>query len=212
MASSVIHMAVASEINKVIRRDNGRLLIGSIAPDISKQVGESKVKSHFLDEQGNDIPNMDRFLEKYKSKLDDDFVLGYYIHLYTDYSWFKYFLPEVYEKDCVTKLDGTVVKCNGRMINQYIYNDYTNLNVDLLDIYDMDLNIFYNEPPEFENIIEEIPMDKIRIIIDQVSIIIENTKVKKDLVFNMDNVTKFIKMCVDLITSKLDELGIYEVI
>ena len=110
MASSVIHMAVASEINKVIRRDNDRLLIGSIAPDISKQVGESKVKSHFLDEQGNDIPNMDRFLEKYKSKLDDDFVLGYYIHLYTDYLWFKYFLPEVYKKDCVTKLDGTVVK------------------------------------------------------------------------------------------------------
>ena len=212
MASSVIHMAVASEINKVIRRDNDRLLIGSIAPDISKQVGESKVKSHFLDEQGNDIPNMDRFLEKYKSKLDDDFVLGYYIHLYTDYLWFKYFLPEVYKKDCVTKLDGTVVKCNGRMINQYIYNDYTNLNVDLLDIYDMDLSIFYNEPPEFENIIEEIPMDKIQIIIDQASIIIENTKVKKDLIFNMDNVTKFIKMSVDLIISKLDELGIYEVI
>ena len=212
MASSVIHMAVASEINKSIGRDNDKLLIGSIAPDISKQVGESKVKSHFLDEQGNDIPNIDRFLEKYKSKLDDDFVLGYYIHLYTDYLWFKYFLPEVYEKDCVTKLDGTVVKCNGRMINQYIYNDYTNLNVDLLDIYDMDLSIFYNEPPKFENIIEEIPMDKIQIIIDQASIIIENTKVKKDLVFNMDNVTKFIKMCVDLTLAKLDELGIYEVI
>lgn len=213
MASSVIHMAVASEINKSIGRDNDKLLIGSIAPDISKHVGESKVKSHFLDvNDGTDIPNIDRFLDKYKDKLDDDFVLGYFIHLYTDYLWFKYFMPEVYKNNYITKLDGTVVKCNGRMWSLYVYNDYTNLNVQLLDIYNMDLNIFYNEPPVLENIIEEIPMDRIQLILDQASIIIENTKEKKDLIFNVENVKKFIKMCVDLTLAKLDELGIYEVI
>ena len=98
MASSIIHMAVANEINKVLKRDNNKLLIGSIAPDISKQVGQTKLHSHFLDNNDTNIPNMDRFLEKYKDKLDDDFVMGYYIHLYTDYFWFKYFIPEIYDE------------------------------------------------------------------------------------------------------------------
>ena len=72
----------------------------------------------------------------------------------------------------------------------------------------MDLKIFYNEPPIINNIIEEIPMDKLDVIIKQVSIIIENTKKNKDLVFNIDNINKFIETSVDLIIAKLKELNI----
>lgn len=208
MASSMIHIAVANEINKKLNRDSSKLLIGSIAPDLSKQVGETKVKSHFLDNNDTNIPNLDRFLEKYSDKLNDDFVLGYFIHLYTDYLWFKYFTPEVYDKDIITKLDGTVVKCTGRMAEMYIYNDYTNMNAQLLDIYNLDLKIFYNDIPEIDNIIEEIPMDKLNVIIDQMSIIIENSKVTKDLVFNIENIVQFIETNVDLISAKLKELNI----
>ena len=65
MASSVIHMAVASEINKTLKRNIDKLLVGSIAPDLSKHIGESKIKSHFLDEQDNfEIPHIDKFLDK----------------------------------------------------------------------------------------------------------------------------------------------------
>ena len=63
MASSVIHLAVANEINKELNRDKTKLLIGSISPDISKLIGEAKQKSHFLDNNDN-IPNLDKFLEK----------------------------------------------------------------------------------------------------------------------------------------------------
>ena len=55
MASSIIHMAVANEIHKVIKRDNGKLLIGSIAPDISKCIGENKIRSQFLDNENTEI-------------------------------------------------------------------------------------------------------------------------------------------------------------
>jgi len=99
MASYVIHIAVAQEINKVLKKDKKKLLIGSIAPDLSKLLGETKVKSHFLDSEQDLIPKIDRFLNKYKNNLDDDFVLGYYIHLYTDYLWFKYFTPKFYKND-----------------------------------------------------------------------------------------------------------------
>ena len=55
MASSVIHMCVAKEINKYLNRDEKQILIGTIAPDISKIINESKEKSHFLNDITNDI-------------------------------------------------------------------------------------------------------------------------------------------------------------
>ena len=206
MASSVIHMAVAHEINKIIKRNYDQLLIGSIAPDISKQVGQSKNKSHFLDNDDTDIPNIESFLDKYRNKMDDDFVMGYFIHLYTDYLWFKYFIPEFCDDNMITKLDGTTVKCTGNMLFLYIYSDYTNLNLQLFDEYDMDLHIFYEEHPPIENIIEEIPMDEIQIIIDKASVVIENSSLYKDFVFNINNIRKFIDFSVELIIAKLNEL------
>ena len=210
MASSVIHIAVASEINKIIKKDNHKLLIGSIAPDISKCLGRTKIESHFLDSDDTDIPNIDKFLNKYKSKLNDDFVIGYYIHLYTDYLWFKYFISEIYneENNMITKLDGSIVKCNGNMLSIYIYNDYTNMNMKLLDEYNMDLSIFYEEIPYLENIIDEIPMNEIKTIVDKTSIIIKNSKEHKDFVFNIENIKKFIERSTELILVQLKELNI----
>ena len=209
MASSLIHMAVAQELNKNLKRDNKLFLLGSIAPDLSKLVNESRDKSHFIDNEEG-IPNIDNFLVKYQNNLDDDFVLGYYVHLYTDYIWFKYFVPEVFnqESEEITKLDGTVVKCNGNMMSLYIYNDYTNLNIQLIDEYNLDLSIFYEGIPKLNNIIEEIPMDKINVIVDKAGVIVENTKVHKELVFNIFNIKKFIETSVGLILLNLDELGI----
>ena len=210
MASSVIHICIANEINKVLKRDDRKLLIGTIAPDISKLIGESKYYSHFLDDIDNNIPNLEKFLNKYKCYLDDDFVLGYYIHLYTDYLWFKYFISEIYDEDnnMITKIDGSIVKCNGNMLSIYIYNDYTNMNIKLLDEYNMDLSIFYEDIPYLESIIDEIPMDKIKTIIDKTSIIIKNSKEHKDFVFNIENIKKFIERSTELILAQLKELNI----
>ncbi len=206
MASAVIHLAVANEINKELNRDKSQLLIGAIAPDISKFIGEEKTKSHFLKELDSNIPDIESFLNKYKNSLTDDFVMGYFIHLYTDYLWFKYFVTEFYDKLMITKLDGTVVKCSGNMLSLYVYNDYTNLNIKLIDRYNMDLKIFYNQLPKLSNIIEEIPMDKMGLLLSQMGIIIENSKEKKDYIFNIENVEKFITTSVELILGKITEL------
>ena len=207
MASAVIHLCVANEINKAIKKDKNKILIGSIAPDISKQIGETKTKSHFLNGK-NDIPNIDEFLKKYKNYLNDDFVLGYYIHLYTDYLWFNYFTPEIMHKGIIKKLDGTKVKCVDNMIGLYIYNDYTNLNKDLIDFYNLDLEIFYNEVPKIDSIIEEIPMDKIHIIVDKMGIVIANSKETKPFVIDMPSIKQFIKVSTELILANLNELNI----
>ncbi len=207
MASSIIHIAVANEVNKVLKCDNSKYLIGAIAPDISKCLGESKVKSHFQD-TNDDIPNIDKFLNKYKKYLNDDFVMGYFVHIYTDYLWFKYFISEIYDEDIITKLDGTKVKCTGNMLSKYIYSDYTNMNIQLINKYNMNLDIFFNEAPKLNNIITEIPMDKIQLIIDDASVLIENSKLRKDLIFNIDNIDKFIKTSTDLVLAELHKIQI----
>ena len=85
MASAIIHLAVAKTLEQYLPIKNKRdYYLGSIAPDISKQIGENKQRSHFLINTRDDIPNMELFREKYPNFKDNSFDLGYYIHLYTD--------------------------------------------------------------------------------------------------------------------------------
>ena len=205
MASSMIHICVAKEINKHLKKDEKKLLIGSIAPDIAKQINEKKTKSHFLD-NNDDMPNVERFLTKYKNYLSDDFVMGYYIHLYTDYLWFKYFIPNFIKGDYIYTIDGKKVQLSDEKKTEYIYNDYTNLNIRLIDEYNLNLSMFYEEVPNLENIIEEIPMDKINIIIDKAGLIIKNTKEKKSYVFDLDIINKFIEFSVNDILIQLEKV------
>ena len=210
MASSLIHIAVANEINKIIKRDHKKILIGTIAPDISKHIGEDKTRSHFLKEKDIAIPDLEKFLAKYENNLNDDFVMGYYIHLYTDYLWFKYFIPEIVDEDklIITKLDGTKVSCSEKKINFYIYNDYTNLNNLLIDEYNLDLKIFYEEIPKLKNIIEEIPMDKINLIVEKAGTIIKNARITKEYLFGINEIKQFIKSSVDIILAELENMKI----
>ena len=208
MPSAIVHLAVANEVNKKLRRNKSEFLIGAIAPDIAKQIGLKRGVTHFCYGDPYGIPKMDKFLEKYQNKLDNDFVLGYYVHLYTDYLWEKYFISEIYDYNMIKKLDGSTFKCNEKTALLYIYNDYTNLNTRLIDDYNMDLSIFYNELPKLESIIDEIPMNKLPILMNAMSIIIENAKERKDYVFNVENVEKFISTAVDLIQANIEELDV----
>lgn len=208
MASSVIHICVANEINKVLKRNDRKLLIGTIAPDISKLIGESKYYSHFLDDIDNNIPNLEKFLNKYKCYLDDDFVLGYYIHLYTDYLWFKYFINKVIKGNYIKELDGTLIKYTKKSFLYYVYNDYSNLNIQLINKYNFPLKIFYEEIPDIKNIINEIPMDKLNLIVDKVGVLIEDASNGKKYLFDIDDIVNFIDDCKVIILKELE--NIYE--
>ena len=64
MASAVIHLCVAKKVNEHLKMDERMIALGAIAPDISKQVGQTKIASHFIDTQNeDDYPNIDRFLK-----------------------------------------------------------------------------------------------------------------------------------------------------
>ena len=209
MASAIIHLAVANEINKLLNKDYKEFMIGAIAPDIWKQVGEeSKCPSHFLNSEDESVPNLDKFLYKYKDMLKDDFVLGYYIHLVTDYYWFKYFLPSIFneKRSILTKLDGTKLYLTEDELGEYIYNDYTNLNVEVIDAYQLRLDLFYEDLPDIKDIISEIPMNKLDVLMDKMGLIIENSTYDKEYIFDIESINNFVEMCISGIKDNLKEL------
>ncbi len=206
MASSIIHMAIAKKINKNLKRNEKQILIGSIAPDISKIVDEPRYITHFADKEDS-IPDIEKFLKKYKDKLNDDFVLGYYIHLLTDYLWQKFFLTEITNKNFVKKINGDTVKLNGHMLLLYIYNDYTNLNIELIKKYNLDFEFMFQEENQYiPKIIEEIPYEKLSALFDNFERIIENSKTSKAFVFDLENIDNFIDLSEKIILSEIDKV------
>jgi len=152
MASTIMHIAVASQVYKKIEDKTNisyyDYILGSIAPDISKQIGINKKESHFIiDDTSN--PNLILFLEKYRDTLSNSFNLGYYIHLYTDRLFYMEYLPLFIQDDILNSyvkcLDGSILNLSIDDRKDLLYNDYTNLNLLLIDEYNLDLDIFYNE-------------------------------------------------------------------
>ena len=128
MASAIIHLAVAKKILEKIHVENEYdYYLGSIAPDIAKQIGESKDKSHFVINTKEDIPNIKLFIKRYPTFLYNSFNLGYFTHLYTDKIWYEEILPKFTNSSSLKLLDGTILNLDEKEIKSIIYSDYTNI-------------------------------------------------------------------------------------
>lgn len=208
MASAIIHICVAKKINEKLKRNENALFLGAIAPDISKLIGETKEKSHFLTTMKKNVPNILEFMQKYKDDLNHDFELGYFIHLYTDKLWFDGFIDRYVLGDSIRLLDGTEIGISEEEATHLIYNDYTNLNIQLLDEYGLDLSLFYLPLSYPDTKINEIPIDKLQILVDKMGVIVKNSTQKVPYVFDITKVKQFIEETSDIIYQKLIEFHI----
>lgn len=201
MASSIIHIAVAKQLEKDLKIKNKYdYYLGSIAPDISKQVGKSKYESHFLkNSYKNDIPNMELFIAKYPDFKKYSFDIGYYVHLYTDKIWFEELMDKVTFNNALKLLDGTIINTTPEEIQSIIYSDYTNLNISVIDEYELDLSLFYEDFKEPKTDIKEIPVENLDILLNKMSIIIENSKDDKKYSIDINVVKDFINKTCEII-------------
>ena len=197
MPSFLIHLATASKINEIIKKDERKILLGAIAPDISKFVGLSRDDSHFI-KDGH--PFLSDFLAKYKNNLDDDFVLGYFIHLYTDYLWSKYFISEIYDEDkmIIHLLSDEKIKNK---------NDYSFVNEYILNKYDLNLNILKNVN-DIETQIDEIPYDKLDVLVFNLFEMMKDKR-KNNFIFNNEDIDKFIDTSVMIILGEINSLEVF---
>lgn len=205
MASTIIHLAVAKELEKSLKIKNKYdYYLGSIAPDLAKQMGRSKIESHFLmNTYLSDVPNMKMFLNKYPNFRDNAYDLGYYVHLYTDKVWFEDFMTDITTETCIKLKDGTVYRTTKEEMQQLIYSDYTNLNIKLIEEYDLDLSLFYEEFREPRSQITEIPTDRLDILINKMGILIENSKEDKTYTMDLIQIKEFVRKTVRLIQKEL---------
>ena len=157
MASLIMHAAVAKEVNKKLCSDEKKYMLGALSPDLAKRFGVSRKKSHFVTDKF--APNIDLFLQKYGGNINDDFVLGYYIHLLTDYYWEKKFIPKIFNGKIACFRNGKRMYCTYKRFMSYIYKDYDNL--DLLIKEKHDLNFENLKNVNVSPIIKEIPLQDI---------------------------------------------------
>ena len=204
MASAVIHLCVAKKLNSHLNMNEIELSLGSIAPDIAKLVGETKNKSHFLKENDNEdeLPQYDLFIKKYKNELNKPFELGYLIHLMTDYYWFRDYIPKIVG-DYKDKNAS-----NYTALKKIIYNDYTSLNQDLIDEYALDLYYFQNKIDYPQSIIDEIPMNKLDVLVDKMGLLIKNMDKQKLVMMDYKEIIFFIETCANKILDDLVKLNI----
>lgn len=91
MGSRIMHLIIADQVfEHLCLRDHGLFLVGSIAADAA----ESKDDSHFYEgdiDEGTRHIHYQRYLRKYRSRLSNEFVLGYLTHLIADDRWLKDF-------------------------------------------------------------------------------------------------------------------------
>ena len=204
MASAIIHLAVAKEVAKKIKiKNNYDYYLGSIAPDIAKQIGLQRKDSHFIRNTFDDTPNIQIFLDKYPNFRDKSFDLGYFVHLYTDKLWNEDYLNNYMFDQSIKLLDGTIMQTTREEIKQLMYSDYTNLNIQLIEDYNLDLSLFYEDFRVPESNIEEIPVEKLDILINKMGILIENSKQDKTYLFDIFTIKQFITNTVEEIEKEL---------
>lgn len=101
MPSWGIHLATATRICEKIDMDKDSFLIGNLLPDINNGYLIKNVtcirpydETHYskitnINGQEEILPNLELFYNENKENLKDSIVLGYFVHLLTDYSWNK---------------------------------------------------------------------------------------------------------------------------
>ncbi len=101
MPSWIVHLATANEIIKKINiEDKNSFLIGNLIPDAERYVIKDfsvyvpyKVSHHseiqMIDGNKEELPNLEKFMKKYKDYLYNPMILGYLTHIITDYYWNK---------------------------------------------------------------------------------------------------------------------------
>ena len=182
MGSAVMHLCVGKKIaQKLNNSDRKEFLIGNLAPDLSKITNQSKYISHFLRKINingveQEVPDFDKFLMKYRNRLNEPFIQGYLCHLIADDIWFRDYIPNhvlaiTEEKDQILlrDIDDYIPYDN---FKKMMYSDYSKLNDYLFDMYKIDLKKFDDMNIENPNM-EEFEFEEIHRLIEQISYYLE---------------------------------------
>ncbi len=205
------HLAFGIDTYKYISNhiDNKDIfLTACVAPDIAIPENLTKSKAHFRDKSDKlySAPDIDIFLKKYANRLNEDFVLGVFCHLYADMVFSTIYMPYIAKPldknyNFYNKKDAVFIKLRkqnkiipaAKFLNENkIYDDYTKSTHTLIKAFNIPLNInFSTKDPH----IFEIDANKLKNIPGEVSKYTVIPKTNEDTtLLDLDEYTKFIKI------------------
>lgn len=175
MPSWGIHLATANEIlNKTNIKDKNAFLIGNFIPDAERYVINNFSIfvpyniTHFSELQEVEgylekLPNYNKFFIKYSKKMSNPLVLGYLIHLLTDYYWnrithLRYTIKDEKGNCIALKInDGTKKHGDKNIRRELKHNDFSEFEKFLIKIhgfefpeYERNLNFYIKDIEEIK--------------------------------------------------------------
>lgn len=182
MPSFLIHSIIGNKLSEKLnfdKKDSNDFIVGNLLPDIQRfhkedqendieyryRVQRGKILTHFRSniDDALQYPDLGLFLNKYGDLIKKDkIVFGYFFHLYTDYYYFKYFLPKYvcfYDKDNkeTSKIKNNYyakIKKSNSILNtsdfwnykdlRSIYKEYFRISKYLLENYDIEIDELKN--------------------------------------------------------------------
>ncbi len=149
-------------------KDRDVFLTGCLAPDIAKADKILKNEGHYRN-LGNELyksPDIKKFATRYAERLSEDFIIGYFCHLYADMVFASVYLPSIAKPlDSSYKFSNTkdakfvkILKSNNIIpVSAFlseigIYDDYTKTNKSLIRTFNVPTDIKYSlkDPRMFE--------------------------------------------------------------
>ena len=246
MPSYIGHIACGEALIKKLHlssEDETKFMIGNLIPDIKqvdidytldefinkKNIQRSKRITHFRKKTNKilEYPHCRIFLEKYeKDVVKHVETFAYFFHLYTDYYYFKYFLPkvisfytvdfkEVDERDMFYYVkvhkSGEYIKASNffsKLKQEGLYKEYYRSNYYLIHKYK--LNIHTKELKEYLDLhsfcsyVDEVNMDRIQDIFHKIDRVYRYAKDDELLIFEEKQLDTFIK---NVVKSFMEEYG-----
>lgn len=150
MPGFIIHLAEAAMIMDYMERKpdfqwRQDFMLGNLLPDT--RLGEAKKITHFWGEGQEDniarAPKLSLFLDKYKDRLKEPAILGYYAHLYLDEHYVNGYWPKTLtfedeegrpepQKNKIARVEvkysGVTIPFERFFSSEYYYGDYTHSN------------------------------------------------------------------------------------
>lgn len=126
-----IHLEVGKRVANNIKfneKDYEFFMLGNILPDINNRYIVENIKkqiSHKVTHFDYNNKTHENFFNIYKEKISEPIVLGYYVHLFTDYIWNNDFYTSIVGTE-FEKLDKDTL----RELKQSDFRNYNNLYVD----------------------------------------------------------------------------------
>lgn len=99
MPSHKIHLAIAKMVNDRLNLDLDSIMLGSVLPDICENRNHSISHYQVGEKDLEGLANPDKFVQKYKNKLNNPIMIGYLIHILTDRYYNEYMFKHFYIYD-----------------------------------------------------------------------------------------------------------------